>query len=253
MHTLKARLTSPIAMAIAALTVGTLGACGGGSSDYGSLSLPNTAPTASNFSCSSSVGNTAVTCNWRTLSAAADANGDTLTGLLYKNGAATDPVYTAYGTFTLSGDTITYTPDLGKTGTSDSATLRISDGKGGYKDVTVSTSGIDTIGPVLSQSSVTNTAGSYVLVMSANEAINTYTQVTKYENPTGSGSFSSTLPSGVFASLSTGFTSSSSGARSVTYTLTKSTGTPLTFRADFTVTDSLGNSATASTGNFTVN
>jgi len=48
------------------------------------------------------------------------------------------------GTTTVSVNNVTYTPANGKTGT-DTVVLRISDGNGGAKDVTVTVDGVDTM------------------------------------------------------------------------------------------------------------
>lgn len=95
----------------------------------------NVPPTANNFVYGVNIGNTAKTFDWKVLSAAADANGDTLT--------ATVQVQGTHGTFAVAGDNVTYTPAAGYVG-SDIATLRISDGQGGTKDITVTVNGIDT-------------------------------------------------------------------------------------------------------------
>lgn len=103
-----------------------------------SVSSANIAPTANDFTYGTNIGNTARTFNWKTLSSAADANGDTLTATVGTNGTK--------GTFAISSDNVTYTPSAGKLG-GDTATLHISDGHGGAKDIVVSVNSIDTRAP----------------------------------------------------------------------------------------------------------
>lgn len=98
----------------------------------------NTAPTANNFTYGTNIDNVAKTFSWLALSAAADADGDPLTATVQAQGAK--------GTFVVAGNNVTYTPSANQT-VSDSGTLRISDGRGGVKDITVTVNGIDTQPP----------------------------------------------------------------------------------------------------------
>jgi hypothetical protein len=98
----------------------------------------NTAPTANNFTYGTNIDNTAKTFDWKVLSAAADADGDALTATVQAQGAK--------GAFVIAGNNVTYTPSANQT-VSDSGTLRISDGRGGVKDITVTVNGIDTAPP----------------------------------------------------------------------------------------------------------
>ena len=95
-------------------------------------------PTANNFTYGTNIDNTAKTFDWKVLSAAADADGDPLTAAVQAQGAK--------GAFVVAGDNVTYTANANQTG-SDSGTLRISDGRGGVKDITVTVNGIDTQAP----------------------------------------------------------------------------------------------------------
>ncbi|MDO8464583.1 MAG: Ig-like domain-containing protein [Gallionella sp.] len=95
-------------------------------------------PTANNFTYGTNIDNTAKTFDWKVLSAAADADGDPLTATVQAQGAK--------GSFVVAGDNVTYTASANQTG-SDSGTLRISDGRGGVKDITVTVNGIDTQAP----------------------------------------------------------------------------------------------------------
>jgi len=95
-------------------------------------------PTANNFTYGTNIDNTAKTFDWKVLSAAADADGDPLTAAVQAQGAK--------GAFVVAGDNVTYTASANQTG-SDSGTLRISDGRGGVKDITVTVNGIDTQAP----------------------------------------------------------------------------------------------------------
>ena len=106
--------------------------------DVTTLPGVNVAPTANNFTYGTNISSSAKTFNWKTLSSAADANGDTLSASVTANGSK--------GTFSISGDNVTYTPNAGQTGT-DTATLQISDGNGGTKDITVTVNNIDTLAP----------------------------------------------------------------------------------------------------------
>ncbi|MDD4151217.1 MAG: putative Ig domain-containing protein, partial [Candidatus Gracilibacteria bacterium] len=95
----------------------------------------NTAPTASDFTYSTNVGNSAKTFDWYTLSNATDTNGDTLTASVKTNGTK--------GVFSISGHNITYTPNASQTG-SDTGIITISDGNGGNKDITITVNNVDT-------------------------------------------------------------------------------------------------------------
>jgi hypothetical protein len=102
------------------------------------VGLSNHAPTANDFTYGSNIDNSAKTFDWKVLSGAADANNDPLTATVQAQGTK--------GSFGVAGDNVTYTPNATQTG-SDSGTLRISDGRGGIKDITVTVNGIDTQAP----------------------------------------------------------------------------------------------------------
>ena len=95
----------------------------------------NNPPTANDFTYGTDIGGAAKTFDWKVLSAASDLDGNPLTASVQTNGA--------HGTFSIAGDNVTYTPDTPYQG-SDSGVLRISDGQGGTKDITVTVNNIDT-------------------------------------------------------------------------------------------------------------
>lgn len=222
-------------------TASLLAACGGGGgSDDDGVGITNTAPTATSFTCSSAVGNTQKSCNWRTLSAATDVNGDAMTATFYYLGTSYTTFGTANGTYTISGDTITYTPSLPTSATSDVAPLRITDSKGAYRDITVTSSGIDGAGPTLTQTGTTTGSGSYTTSMVGNEGLASRSVVTTYH--AGSGIYGS-LPGSATTTLTpVGLVSGSSHPGTVTYSLTG--GSAGFYQAFFTVTDSLNNTST---------
>ncbi len=95
----------------------------------------NHAPTASDFTYSTAVAHSAQTFSWLTLSSAADSDGDTMSATVQTQGSK--------GTAVVSSNNITYTPTANKSG-SDTVVVRISDGNGGTKDITVTLNSIDT-------------------------------------------------------------------------------------------------------------
>ncbi|MDD2565678.1 MAG: Ig-like domain-containing protein [Candidatus Gracilibacteria bacterium] len=110
---------------------------------------PNAIPTANNFTYGTNIGNSAKTFDWAILSAAADANGDSLTATVKTPGTM--------GTTSIVGHNLTYTPNAGQTG-SDNVVITISDGNGGTKDITITVNGVDTVVPTMSAPSYTTTA-----------------------------------------------------------------------------------------------
>lgn len=98
----------------------------------------NSPPTANDFIYGTNIDNTAKTFDWQVLSAAADADGNPLTAVVQAQGSKR--------TFAVAGDNVTYTSAAGQIG-SDTGTLRILDGQGGSKDITVTVNNIDTLAP----------------------------------------------------------------------------------------------------------
>lgn len=98
----------------------------------------NVAPTASNFTLWTNVWNAAKTFDWKVLSSAADANGDSLTASVQTN-------WTKW-TFVVSWTNVTYTPNAWQTW-SDTCTLRISDGNWWTVNITITVNWIDTLAP----------------------------------------------------------------------------------------------------------
>jgi hypothetical protein len=231
----------PLALGLSLILAGCGG--GGGGDDDSGVGITNTAPTASNFACSANVGNTAKSCNWRTGSSATDVNGDAMTATFYY---PTHPFTfttfgTPYGTFTIAADTITYTPSIPSSVTTDVATLRITDSRGAYRDVTVTASGIDGAGPVLSPTGTTKGSGSYTTTLVSDEGIQPgFSVETKYGT---SASSYGALPGGISINLAAvGLVSGSSNPRTLTYTVTGASSGY--YQALFTVSDSLNNTST---------
>lgn len=92
------------------------------------LNFVNNAPTANSFTHAAAIGTAGADINWKTGSAAADANGDALSASV-----GTSP---ANGTATVTGDTVRYVPNPGFNGT-DTFTLSVSDGTATAPAITV--------------------------------------------------------------------------------------------------------------------
>lgn len=132
------------------ITVAAIASSWGGGGGWSSspntpTSSPNVAPTRSDFTYWTSIGNSSKTFNWLTLSSAADANSDTLTATV-----KTD--WTKWS-FNVSWNNLTYNPNASMTG-SDSWVITISDGHGWTKDVTITVNDIDTVAPLYQSATI---------------------------------------------------------------------------------------------------